>query len=51
MENFSEMIKWGGWNKRGGDVKNLHCSGVSVKLHNNVSNIGKPASIYTLNVN
>ena len=51
MEGFSEMIKWGGCNKWVGEGKNLHCPDIGIKRHNNVCDIGKPASLYTLNVN
>ena len=50
MENFSETIKHSGRDKLGGDGKSFHCSGISITFHYNVSNIGKPASIYTLYV-
>ena len=50
LESFSEMIKQSGRDKLGGDGKSFHCSGISITFHYNVSNIGKPASIYTLYV-
>lgn len=45
------MIKQGGCDKWGGGGKKFHCSAVNMEFLNNFASVGKPASIYTLNVN